>query len=228
MPHTLTIDFNKPIALFPLPGCVLLPHSALPLHIFEPRYRAMTCDALDSTGLIAMATIDGDLLDIDGRPVLKPCVCVGYIVHHERLDDGRYNILLQGIARARLLDEIDEDPGGYRRAQLAPIDAGVMEIDLQEHRAQLTELLKDDALQKLAGIGAIRNWMTPELPTAAVTDLSWHALSRDPAERYRVLSEPCAVRRASRLVGLLRRTRDTLRVADGMGPCTGEHGLPLN
>ena len=57
MSHTLTIDFNKPIALFPLPGCVLLPHNATPLHIFEPRYRAMTSDALDTTGLIAMASM---------------------------------------------------------------------------------------------------------------------------------------------------------------------------
>lgn len=228
MTHTLTIDFNKPIALFPLPGCVLLPHNAMPLHIFEPRYRAMTCDALDSTGLIAMATFDNDGLGTDGRPRVRPCVCVGYIVHHDRLDDGRYNILLQGIARARLLEETDEDPGGYRRAMLAPIDAGVMEIDLQEQRAQLDELLEDQSLQKLAGISAIRNWVTPELPTAAVSDLAWHALSRDPDERYRVLSEPCAVRRARRLIGLLRRTRDTLRLADGMGPCTGEHGLPLN
>lgn len=230
MLQTLTIDFNKPIALFPLGNCVLLPHNATPLHIFEERYRAMTSDALDATGLVAMATYAAELGDSNtvGQPPLRNHVCVGYIVQHDRLDDGRYNILLQGIVRARIEREADPDPGGYRRAYLVPAEANTEESDLEPQRETLDRLLDDDALKQLAGISAVQNWATPELPTAALTDLAWNSISRDVEERYSVLTEPCAVRRADRLIGLLKQTRRTLQLADRMGPCTGEHGLGLN
>ena len=229
MSHTLTIDFNKPIALFPLPGCVLLPHNATPLHIFEPGYRAMTRDALDSTGLIAMASmLTDDTMDELGRPRIAECVCVGYVVRHDRLPDGRYNILLQGLARAKVQEEVEENSGGYRRAILRPTETSTMEIDLDALRRELDALLTDDTLRGLAGISAVNNWATPELPTAAVTDLVWNALCRGGEERYRVLAEACPIRRTVRLVSLLRQTRRTLEKAEQMGPCTSEHGLPLN
>jgi len=232
MSPTLTIDFNKPIALFPLPGCVLLPHNATPLHIFEPRYRTMTRDALDSTGLIAMATtLADDAVDELGRPRIAECVCVGYIVRHDRLPDGRYNILLQGLARAKVLEEVEEDDAGYRRAVLQPTETGTMEIDMDALRRELDVLLTDDTLRGLAGISAVNNWATPELPTTAVTDLVWNALchgGRSGDERYRVLAEPCPIRRTVRLIALLKRTRRTLEQAEQMGPCTSEHGLGLN
>ncbi|MFI4860173.1 MAG: LON peptidase substrate-binding domain-containing protein [Phycisphaerales bacterium JB063] len=230
MSFTLTIDFNKPIALFPLNQCVLLPHTTAPLHIFENRYRAMTRDALDSAGLIAMAVLDRNTCDPSSPtpPRIRPHVCVGYIVQHDRFPDGRYNILLQGVARAALREEVEPDPGGYRRAVLRPIEQNAMEIDLETQRQTLDRLLADAALKQLAGVSAVQNWSTPELPTAALTDLAWNTLSRDREERYGVLSEPCPIRRADRLITMLRQTRKTLQIADRMGPCTGEHGLGLN
>ncbi|MEM9414456.1 MAG: LON peptidase substrate-binding domain-containing protein [Planctomycetota bacterium] len=230
MPFTLTIDFNKPIALFPLQQCVLLPHTTAPLHIFEERYRAMTRDALDSSGLIAMAMLDGNDPghDDEGRPTIRDHLCVGYIVQHDRLTDGRYNILLQGVARAKLREELEPDPGGYRRALLMPSEQGAMEIDLERQRQSLDALLEDEALKQLAGFNAVHNWATPELPTAALTDLAWSTLSRDHEERYGILSEPCPLRRADRLIAMLRQTRKTLQIAERMGPCVGEHGLGLN
>lgn len=230
MPQTLTIDFNKPIALFPLGNCVLLPHNATPLHIFEDRYRAMTSDALDATGLIAMATYAAELGDYNtvGQPPLRNHVCVGYIVQHDRLHDGRYNILLQGIVRARIEREAEPDPGGYRRAHLIPIEQHIEETELESRRNDLDLLLDDVALKQLAGISAVQNCATPELPTAALTDLAWNTVSRDREERYSILADPCAMRRADRLIGLLRQTRRTLQLAERMGPCTGEHGLGLN
>ncbi|XAL99227.1 LON peptidase substrate-binding domain-containing protein [Phycisphaeraceae bacterium D3-23] len=230
MSFTLTIDFNKPLALFPLNQCVLLPHTTAPLHIFEERYRAMTRDALDSAGLIAMAVFDGDDFkdDYEGRPPIRDHLCVGYIVQHDRFPDGRYNILLQGVARAKLREEVEPGAGGYRRAMLKPTERSAMEIDLDAQRQALEVLLEDDALQQLAGVTAVQNWATPELPTAALTDLAWNTLSRDREERYGVLAEPCPIRRADRLISMLRQTRRTLQIAQRMGPCTGEHGLGLN
>ena len=230
MHHTLTVDYSRPIRLFPLAQCILLPHATVPLHIFEPRYRAMTKDALDSDGLIAMATFDGDDYrhDYEGTPPIRPTVCVGYIVHHERLFDGRYNILLQGIARATIEEEHGLDEGGYRSAILRPTEQSVMELDLEDQRETLNELLHDEHLQQLTCIRNIRNWLSPDLSTPVVIDLAWQAVSRDSEQRYASLAQPCVFERFECLHQHLLRTRKTLALAGQMGPCKSETGLPLN
>src|ERR1700759_4372768 len=89
------------VALFPLPNVVLFPRAILPLHIFEERYKAMVADSLQSDRQIAMALLrPGWEKNYYARPTLDPVVCVGTIVNHERLRDGRYNLLLQGHTRA--------------------------------------------------------------------------------------------------------------------------------
>lgn len=230
MPHTLTVDFSRPIRLFPLAKCILLPHATVPLHIFEPRYRAMTKDALDSDGLVAMATFEGDAYETnyEGTPPIRPAVCVGYIVHHERLFDGRYNMLLQGIARATIEEEHALSDDGYRSAILRPTEQNVMEMDLEEQRQSLDDLLGDEHLQQLSCIRHIRQWFSPDLSTPVVIDLAWHAVSRDSEQRYASLAEPCVLKRFERLRQHLIRTRKTLALAQQMGPCTSETGLPLN
>lgn len=230
MAHTLTVDYSKPIRLFPLAKCILLPHATVPLHIFEPRYRAMTSDALDSDGLIAMATFDGDHYkhDYDGAPPIRSAVCIGYIVHHERLHDGRYNMLLQGVARATLQEECEPAEGGYRSAILRPSEHDVMEMDLEDHRKQLDVLLSDEHLQQLTSIRNIRHWLSPDLSTPIVIDLAWQAIARDSEQRYRCLSEPCVFQRYELLQKHLQATRKILALAQGMGPCLSETGLPLN
>ncbi|MGB0768823.1 MAG: LON peptidase substrate-binding domain-containing protein [Phycisphaeraceae bacterium] len=230
MPHTLTVDFNKPIRLFPLAPCILLPHATVPLHIFEDRYRAMTRDALDSDGLIAMATFEGDAYktEYEATPPIRPAVCVGYIVHHDRFADGRYNILLQGIARATVHEEVEADEAGYRKAILRPSEKGVMEIDLEDQRAELERLISDPYLGQISEINNVRNWLTPDLSTPVAIDLAWQAASRDSEQRYAVLNEPCVFKRFERLEQYLRRTRTTLATAKQMGPCTSDTGLPLN
>ena len=230
MSHTLTVDFSKPIRLFPLAKCILLPHATIPLHIFEGRYRAMVRDALDSNGLIAMATFEGEDYQHNyaGNPPIRPNVCVGYVVHHERLPDGRYNMLLQGLARAVIQEELQPHDDGYRQAILRPTEVGVMEIDLEEQRSQLERLLQDPHLQQLACIQNVGHWLTPDLPTPVVVDLAWQAASRDSEQRYQILSEPDIFKRYRQLEHHLERTRKTLAIASKMGPCTSENGLPLN
>ena len=230
MPHTLTIDFSKPIRLFPLAQCILLPHATVPLHIFESRYRAVTRDALDTNGLIAMTTFDGDEYqhDYEGNPAVRPHVCVGYIVHHDRLYDGRYNILLQGIARAEIQEELEPNESGYRNAILRPTEPGVMEIDLEQQRARLEAYLQDPYLNQLGCIRNVSSWLTPDLSTPVVVDLAWQGASRDSDQRYDILAEPCVFKRFDRLDRYLAQTRKTLAIAEQMGPCVSETGLPLN
>jgi Lon protease-like protein len=95
------------VPLFPLPGAILFPRSQLPLHIFEPRYREMVRDAIDGAGRIAM--IQPHRLDDDNQAPLYPVGCVGEIVGLEELEDGRFNIVLLGTNRFRLLKEAEVD-----------------------------------------------------------------------------------------------------------------------
>ena len=107
------------LSIFPLGGAILFPRMQLPLHIFEPRYRALVSDVMARDRRIAMIQPRA----AGEPPPLFLIGCVGRIAHVEALDDGRFNIILEGIARFRLLRELDvttpfrqieavlEDPG---------------------------------------------------------------------------------------------------------------------
>ena len=105
------------VPVFPLAGALLFPHAQLPLHIFEPRYRAMVKDALEGEGLIAMVQPKGD----GDRPDLFGIGCLGQIVASDALDDGRYNIVLEGVKRFRVRREVQvETPYRQIEIDLAP------------------------------------------------------------------------------------------------------------
>ncbi|MEA1072432.1 LON peptidase substrate-binding domain-containing protein [Sphingomonas sp. LY160] len=101
------------LPLFPLAGAILFPRSQLPLHIFEPRYRDMVRDALAGAGRIGMIQSSGDG---DPAPLFRSG-CVGEIVGVEEMEDGRYNIVLQGSTRFRLIAERDLGTA-YRQADV--------------------------------------------------------------------------------------------------------------
>ena len=109
---------SRPVRLpiFPLGGAILFPRSQLPLHIFEPRYREMVRDAIDGAGRIGM--IQPQAPDDDSAP-LYAVGCIGEIVGVEELDDGRFNIVLHGSNRFRLLGEADAGTA-YRNADVDP------------------------------------------------------------------------------------------------------------
>ena len=103
------------VPLFPLPGAILFPRSQLPLHIFEPRYREMVRDAIEGPGRIAM--IQPHRLDDDNQAPLYAVGCVGELVGVEELEDGRFNIVLLGSNRFRMLRESELDTP-YRCAEV--------------------------------------------------------------------------------------------------------------
>jgi Lon protease-like protein len=118
-------DFDGKARLFPLPNLVLFPNVVQPLHIFEPRYRAMTADALAGDRLIAVVLLaPGWEEDYDGRPAIRPVACLGKVVADQRLADGRYNLLLRGLSRVRVRRELGA-PTPYRVAEVELLaDAG--------------------------------------------------------------------------------------------------------
>ena len=94
---------SRRLSIFPLTGAVLFPGMQLPLHIFEPRYRALVGDALIRDRQIAMIQPQRPM---EGAPLYK-VGCVGKIGEVQAMDDGRYNLILEGVARFRLIRELD-------------------------------------------------------------------------------------------------------------------------
>src|ERR1044072_441587 len=91
------------LPIFPLPNCVLLPGGMLPLHVFEPRYRELTRDCLDGYQLMAIARLrPGYETAYYGRPPVFEKCGVGRIICCEELPDGRFALLLRGVARAEV------------------------------------------------------------------------------------------------------------------------------
>src|SRR6185369_4333532 len=132
------------LPLFPLPNVVLFPNVFLTLHIFEPRYRQMVADAIDSDRMIGMVLLKGGWEhEYDGSPAVYPIGCSSVITHVERLEDGRYNIVLRGVERFRILEENHERR--YRRALIEPLVERTLgaadRAALQQQRSRLEVLL---------------------------------------------------------------------------------------
>jgi Lon protease-like protein len=103
------------LGLFPLPDVVLFPGMLLPLHVFEPRYRRLLHDVLASDGMLAIPRLKpGFESEYYRAPAVHDICGIGRVVQHEQLADGRYNILVRGTARGRLLTETAQEP--YRTA----------------------------------------------------------------------------------------------------------------
>ena len=131
------------IPIFPLPNVVLFPNVVLPLHIFEPRYRTMVAESLEQDRIIGMVLLRPGWEDeYEGRPAVYEIGCAGLITHAERLGDGRYNIVLQGLEKFRIVDEDDSRP--YRLARIDSIEETARDVekeDLQLARRRLESLL---------------------------------------------------------------------------------------
>jgi len=196
------VNFGKPFPVFPLDGVVLLPHALLRLFIFEPRYRQMVEHVLDTNGQIAMAVFDGKAWkdDYQGSPPIKPNVCVGQIVQHERLPDGNYRILLQGVCRARVVHEEPPPPDDdrlYRSAVLEPVESGEADDDdLFMVRDGVLMRLGEEPLSELASVRAVeRELQNREIPTEALLEVLTLSVLNDKTLQYRLLAEGDIYRR---------------------------------
>jgi uncharacterized protein len=186
------------IPLFPLPNVVLFPGVFLPLHVFEDRYRALTRDALAGDRLIGMALLrPGFEGDYEGRPPIYPIGCAGVISHSDRLPDGRYNIVLHGVSKFRVIDEIDD--GDYRRAQVEALpettDAGGRR-QIREMRARIEGLL-------LSALKATEVQIPGSLSDEDLVHALCQYLQFEPAERQALLECVGTVERARALIEFL-------------------------
>lgn len=190
--------------LFPLPGVVLFPHAVLPLHIFEPRYRQMTEHALAGDRLIAIVqTVPGVGKLSAGEPELEEMACLGRILKHERLPDGRFNFLLQGRKRIRIIKELDVDTL-YRQARVEVVDDIEPLVSAEAEHSDLIGLYRE--------VARLADGLSPEVdamlnsgqPLGVLTDLVAQSLGLPPALKQRLLEDRLVERRADELVSILR------------------------
>jgi Lon protease-like protein len=115
------VEIPEVVAVFPLPEVVLFPRTIVPLHIFEPRYREMMADVLVGDGKLAIALLKPGYQPLyhTRRAPIHPVVGVGSVLESEQVEDGNYNLLLRGVGRARIVEELGTH--AYRRARIEPI-----------------------------------------------------------------------------------------------------------
>ena len=207
-------DFDlSSVPLFPLPSVVLFPRAVLPLHIFEERYKEMTADALAGNRQVAMALLKpGWEKNYYQRPEIAPVVCVGFILSHEKLADGKYNFLLQGHSRARVVREL----GGrsYRVAELEPVrQVNDLDVDLEEERRQLTRIFRPATLGGTPVGRQFRQLLAGPVRTADVADVVAFNYIDDVALKQSLLEEADARRRVRRIIESVEANHPSLQPA---------------
>jgi Lon protease-like protein len=193
------------VPLFPLPNVVLFPRAILPLHIFEERYKTMVADAIVGDRQIAMAILQpGWEKNYHGAAAIDPVVCIGSILAHEQLEDGRYNLLLKGTARARVVREITLHP--YRTAELQPLrELPVLEIDLSNQRRHLISIFSNGRFSRMALCQKFLEMLSSPVSTSDIVDLVAFNLLDDVRIKQQLLSEPDPRKRADRVASALER-----------------------
>jgi Lon protease-like protein len=197
--------FSGYARLFPLPNLVLFPHVMQPLHIFEPRYRQMTADALDDDKLIALVLPSpGWESDYGGKPPLHSVACLGKIIADQRLEDGRFNLLLRGLSRIRIAEEVANGKL-YRTARVQLL--GDVPLDDSADEARLRYKLLDLAPRLFPQPGKVkeefRKLLMGAMPIAVLGDIVAFALPLEASLKQELLEELDVGRRLAALTAHL-------------------------
>jgi uncharacterized protein len=216
------------LALFPLPGTVLLPGTFMSFHIFEPRYRRMMDDCSDGHRVLAIAMIDEEgTPDRFGRPPIHRVAGVGLLRRSARLPDGRYNIVVEGLARVDVAEELDPDLS-YRRARAHILDDIVPDdkSDLESSLASVRSLAARVVAQMGAADGEIIERLNEVEEPGTLADLIAAAAIKDALDRQKILAEQNVILRlhlaGAALAALLLKghdgTNETATLGWGIGP----------
>ncbi|MGZ3406243.1 MAG: LON peptidase substrate-binding domain-containing protein [Polyangia bacterium] len=204
------------LPIFPLPGVQMFPHALLPLHVFEPRYRDLVRDAMAGDRLIAIASFEpGYEANYHGRPAVRPIIGVGKVVGHEPIGDGRANIVLRGLTRARIERELPpaED---YRLVEAATIsDEVATGFDGDAARDMLILLADQLALKLPSGGETLRELARSQADLGALVDVLSAALVTDPDDRQSLLETLDVGARVDRVSGEIATVLTRLTSSDG-------------
>ena len=195
--------FPSSLPIFPLPSVVLFPNVFLPLHIFESRYRQMIADSLSGDRIIGMVLLKpGYENDYEGRPPIYLTGCSGLITHVERMDDGRYNLVLRGLEKFIVHGEEDPVVGTqYRRALVTTVDEMVPGGERDELKSERQKL---EALLTPLFDGALAEHRLPQnMPDEDLVNALAQYLEFDPLEKLALLERKGPLARCRSMVELL-------------------------
>jgi Lon protease-like protein len=179
------------LKIFPLHGVVVLPGTPTPFHVFEPRYRALFGDALRGDRILAVPTLVREGGAVETRAAVHPVAGAGVIEAEDRLPDGRYHVLVRGLARVRLVEEL-ESGKAYREFRAEVLEDVLPEggpAALDAEREALAQLVlelaqvlppESGATQLAAAAAQLRD-------PGALADLVAAAAISEPAARLRVI-----------------------------------------
>jgi Lon protease-like protein len=218
--------FPTRFAIFPLPNVVLFPGTVLPLHIFEPRYRAMMEAALASEPVIGMILLRPDADAMAGRAPIFSVGCAGRIGEHRRLPDGRFHLLLHGERRFRVARELALTAPGFREVEaelladpafpeLAPAQQQSLVATRAEIEASMLELVRLTAPDHAAALGERMRALDPVLLANAIA----FGLDGPALEKQSLLESTDCMARSELLLRVL-----SIRIAEARLP-DGPHSV---
>jgi len=188
------------IPIFPLPNVVLFPHVFLPLHIFEARYREMVEHSLAEDRIIGMVLLrPGWEGSYEQRPPVYPIGCAGLITHADRLPDGRFNIVLRGLEKFRI---IGESPGqSYRLARIETLAESLAAADRPRVTAERRRL---EAMVAPGGDSPGPERSLPRgMPDEDLVNALAQYLELEPVEKQALLERDGLIERCRSLIELL-------------------------
>ena len=199
------------LSIFPLPNVTLFPGALLPLHVFEPRYRELVREVLDGRKIMGVARLKpGFEQDYEGRPPVFEVLGVGVVESQREREDGRFDISLRGLERARIIEELPP-LRAYRRVRAARIPTPTVEPALlaawQRKLAGLWEQLAPHLPEPVRDLRALTRGADD---AAAYTDRLAAALVADPEASQELLSEADPGERLRLLTGRVQELVDAL------------------
>ncbi len=224
-------DFDNTVKLFPLPNLVLFPGVVQALHLFEPRYRQLLSDAIQGDGLISMALMQSPRKpDLPDAADLCRTVCIGKVVTHVRLDDGRFNVLLMGIRRARLVREINQGKL-YRMAEVelvTEIFQGSPRDERQLREGVVRQFRNLTERRPSIDVAALDQLLESEIPLGQLLDLITYSSGAEPNQQQAVLDELDINRRGRLVLELLQRQHELAQTTRARPVSDFPPGFSLN
>ena len=198
-------DFSGTVPLFPLPNVALFPHVVQALHMFEPRYRQMTADAVAGDGFVALAVLKPGYDDHYNRKdaPIYPTVCLGRITNSRELADGRWDVTVQGLCRATVERELPGDDL-YRVGELS-LRPDSLDTDSDEARRVVGGVVEafGRLYPKMADHPLVAKMLRSELPCSVLCDFIAHAAEIETETAARILCEADVCSRGRILTGWL-------------------------
>ena len=198
-------SFDGSVRLFPLPNMVLFPGVVQALNFFEPRYRQLMADVLDDDQLITMALVKPAPENLTMPvPEIYQTVCVGKVMTHAKLENGTYNVLLAGVSRAVIVDELSSDtPYRQAKVELLPESQLIADQDKQ-FRVRLIDLFKNTReIESQFDEKALDKLVSDKIEVGQLADLIAYASGISPTEQQQVLEITDVRKRVEYLISKL-------------------------